>query len=645
MAWAFATSALEWRVRRLGSEPCEPEPALDREPALRIPEAGWRVPLLVSLAASLAAVYVFTQTIVPRRIGFAFCVASGAANLALALGCLRAGAVQIEPEAVVAARAGLARWTRALALALGLGALASSLVFVREDKDDTLYLSEALVLADAAEMARFAPTERGDELPATEVYDWQAFELWAAQLALLSGIHPMVEMRTLFAPLVAALAFLFWLELLRRLLPRWAVPVAMLVVLAYFVIGTSSHWAANNFLLPRPQQGKTWLIHVFVPALVLLTGEAMTRLSRGSWILLLLAALGAFGCAPTAIFLVPGLLAPLALAWFAAEPSRERFRNALAIGGVTLPGLAFGVWLALSQDEVVRRLALDFGAVSMHWRDYLLARHLNTNDGGGAIELFALVSAPLSLLLLPERRQWAWPLSFTVLYFATTANPLLCGFLERNLLGPAGYDRLFWLVPFPVLLALPIVAVVAVATRARAVTATGLVALTASLAALPLVGGHFVFGARNVYFDRTFLPPPYVARNAYKIPQPLFDIALELERRATGPTARILCSERSASHLAPFAPAFSFVYSRTWQTGTALVMAGRGDESVGRQRLAREFLRGEMSRDEAAALLESSRTAFVVLDAAQADVEDTLAAEGFQPAVRSGSYSLWERAR
>ena len=520
-------------------------------------------------------------------------------------------------------------------------ALVATTVFVREDTDDMLYLSEALVLPEAPAMAVESPVHRGEGLPANVLYAWQTFELWGALLARASGVHPMILFRTLFAPLVLLLAAALGYEIFRRMLPRSSLGAAALVALGYACFGIGSHWTANNYLLPRPAQGKTWLVHVAVPALVLLISEFMRRPRHGSWMLLLLTCFAALGFAPMSVYLAPTALGALVLAHLALWPSRAGVLRAAAAVAALLPIFWFGLYLLTHVDPHVAESIADRVAPS-RWRDDFFFGHLNFHEGRGGLELFPLVALPLAALVAPRREQLFFPVAFTLMLFATLLNPLIHGAVGGMLTGWEGYQRMFWLVPYPFVLGLLAAGAVGAATSARRPALAGAGVLAAFLLAMPLTGGRFVFGPGNPSGGTS--PAPYLARNAYKMPEELRRLAELLLRGGHGPQARILCTERTASHLAPLAKEFDFVFTRPYVTRASLRFAGRIEEADERERLAGPFLAGELPEDEAVALLGEHATGWVIQEQDSPRVENALRRAGFAEAGRQGSYRLWSRA-
>ena len=181
------------------------------------------------------------------------------------------------------------------------------------------------------------------------------------------------------------------------------------------------------------------------------------------------------------------------------------------------------------------------------------------------------------------------------------------------------------------------------ATETRWPRAAGAAVLAGFLLAMPLTGGALVIGAGNPSGGRGSWPPPYRAENALKMPEDLRQLGMALLERPHGPDALILCSERTASHLAPLVPAFDFVFTRHYLTRVALKGADRHRDAEDRERLGRAFLAGEVSEGEAVALLASHPVRYAVLDAPSPPVESALAAAGFAAQEAFGPYRLWSR--
>jgi hypothetical protein len=467
---------------------------------------------------------------------------------------------------------------------------------------------------------------RGEALPPSALHAWSALELWGALVARVSGVHALALFRTLFAPLLFVLTVFACYELFRRILPPGSVAVCMLVTLAYSTFGVASHLTAQSVLIPRAGQGRTWLLHLAVPALVRIGYEFMRAPRAGSWILVLLVCFASLGFAPASLLLIPSTLAAVLLAYLVFWPTRASLVRGAAAATTLAPLLGFALWVSGGAG------APPAATGSGSWQGDFFFAHLDLSHGAGALELFPLVALPLAALFLQKREQLFYPVAFTAALFASATNPIFYPLVSGSLARWEGYDRLFGLVPYPLVMGVLAAGLVQVAASTRRPRLAGAAVLAGFLLSMPLTGGALVFDASAR------------AENAFKMPADLLRLAETLAGGPHGPHDRILCSERSAAHLAPLVPAFDFVFTHADHTPRALQAAGRHREAEERERLARAFLAGGVAAADAVPLLDAHRVRHVVLDAPAPEAAAALDAAGFARVPEAfGRYELWSR--
>lgn len=636
--WFLLLVAGEWQHHRqktvLAPSASEPAAAAPTNPPL-----AWVLPaspshLLPPILAALVATMAYASgRLSPRPtfviLGLSFCAAAFLAwrNRLRARSCL------MQPPPV---------WQRSMGglfLLLLLVALITPALHFRADADDNLYLSEALLLQDSPAMGRFAPTHRGEELPSNPIYAWQSFELWGALGARFSGLHPLIVLRSLMGPLLLGLSLALYAGLLKRFLPRAWLPTAMVLLLAYFLVGMSSQWTPNNYLLPRPQQGKTWLMHLGIAALLLQSLRFLDR-PRSAWLPLFLISFACLGWAPTAVLLVPALLGTLAFAAILVRPETTTLHRAVPLLLGILPQVLFAAYLSTRQGDILREDTIGW-MEGGRWSDLFFFQFLQMGSLGGGLELVLLSLSPLLLLALPQQRRQAFPLAFSLAAFLVILNPLFYQPTVAFLSGEAGYVRFFWLLPLPLLLASLGSYLVHIALRGRRPLAGGGLTLALILAAYPLCGGNYVWSEDNLY------DPPengiYLHRvdNPYKMPGGLLDVAVALKELPLGPEHRILCHTNVVMHLAPLIEEFDFVYARDFQTSPPLKVLGRHEEASRREALAFDFLGNGMTDADAAPLLAAESAAYLVLDPLSDDLRDQVARLGYRLRLDSDGFSLW----
>lgn len=635
LCWTVGTEILLRRRPPPGRTPSAiPAPAF--EGASPFPSLAFGTLLFTAVAALLCA-----QEILPRRYGLLAILFSAACNATVVFSFWRRDRnTKVQGSRQATDGTASADWnlplTRAAGLLLLIGMVVSSFFYLRADADDNLYLSEALMLLGSDAMALHAPTHRGEALPANPMYGWQSFELWSAMLARLSGLHPLVVMRTLCAPLLLLLSIGLYRGLLRRVLPADLLPYATVLLLGYFLFGMSSQWTPNNYLLPRPQQGKTWLMHLGVAAMVLQSLQFLEFPHAKTWVPALLVSFACLGWAPTAILLVPMLLATLGLTHLLASLDIRSIKPVLLLGLCALPPLLFGLHLHGQQEALNLEASLDWEEDSP-WTGLFFYQFLQGHSLGGGLELFLLCASPLLLLGIRSLRQASYPTLYLVAMGLFTINPLLFG-LVQDFTGDTAYLRFFWLLPLPILLALLGTRVIQT-LRARGIPEV--LGLALFLGFYPMFGGHYVWSEANLY------DPPeegiYLteATNPMKVPDGLLAIAQELRGLPLGPERRILCHLNEVMHLAPLVPDFDFVYARNFQTLAPLLQLGRAEEAARRERLGTSFLKGEMDAREAAPLLEQELATYIVLGPWTGDLKGLLVELGYRERSASGDFGLW----
>ncbi len=387
-----------------------------------------------------------------------FCLAFGAWTLlchgmVFLGGSLRALAAGALALALVGAALLLARRRaprpRPCAVVWGLGALGAlvTLLWIRPDLDDALYVNLAVSAMDAPGQAllRFDGLH-GLGLPLhLPVYRLHAFELLAALAGYATGTEAIVWLHLVFPPLAALLAVLAHARLLRILAPeRWL--AALLVVVAILLLVGGTHRWASNLGFVRLHQGKALLVSVMVPLLAALALEFARAPSAGRLIRLGAAQVASVGLSATALWLAPFVSG---VALLAAAPASRRGLAILAAGA--LPSLSpLGLGLRLRSETAARLPAAPESAPELDGLAH--AAHLVLGDGALAVAVgFSLLAAwVFAAPGIPRRFLVLAPAAFGLLLF----NPLASPWIAEHVTGASAYWRTFWVLPLPVFLAL-----------------------------------------------------------------------------------------------------------------------------------------------------------------------------------------------
>lgn len=633
LAWLLTCVMAEILLRRSKAAPPTADALAAQEPSM---EAHALIPWAFLPTFAAAAVLIFEW--LPRGLGLGLLGATALANLIQVSRRLRNSPAQDQVLEVGAPSQN--RFPKILFLVLLAVALLTPAFHHRSDADDNLYLSEALLLQESEAMGLYAPTHRGEELPSNPVYAWQAFELWTAQTARISGLHTMVVARSLLGPLLLLLVLAIHGALLRRLLPQRLLPYAMVMVLAYFLFGMSSHWTPNNYLLTRPGQGKTWLMHLGTLALLLQATRFLATPDLRRGLALGLLCVACLGWAPTSVLLVPALLGTLVLAhWFLKRDRATVVRGAVVMA-CALPQFLFALFLATRDDRIVQEEVLGEGGLGT-WHDLFVFTFFKFNLGGGILEMLVLACTPLLLLAMPQTRRLAFPVVFVGSAFLVILNPLLYPVLGEWSAGKWGYLRLFWLLPLPLLFAAIGTTLLHHTGHHPSAQFRRAMSLVVILAAMPLLGANYVWSQANIYGAPWNGTVMQTVSNPYKVPEGLLAAAEELTKHPLGIENRILCGLNEAAHLAPLFEKFDFVFARDFQTEPPLRQLGRDAELARRMTLGIDFLEGRVPSDDAAPLLQQEKARYIVLSPYTADLSPRLPDLGYSLLLRREGFSLW----
>ncbi len=148
-----------------------------------------------------------------------------------------------------------------------------------------------------------------------EFFDWKhglaTYQMEDAVMCRLTGIHPLIETKTIMVIVISVLTNLIYYQLGRCLFhgKKSAVAVFMLLTLAVNFC-TYSAYSTSNFLFFRTYEGKAITGNLTIPFILLLMLELYRDgESRRQWLSFLLVAWGAVALASSAMFLVPTALA------------------------------------------------------------------------------------------------------------------------------------------------------------------------------------------------------------------------------------------------------------------------------------------------------------------------------------------------
>ncbi len=421
---AFALWAFLQLPKEIVKRAAQPE-----QPSLALP---WLV-FGTSAAAGIVGVYLYSGSYV------LFWVLA-AAVLLLGLRLPKRQASE-QSESVVPERAGIV-------VMLCIVALGVTLVAHRPDADDSFYLSVVAGALDHPEQTilRYDDMYGEPNLPLLEsAYRLKSYELLLASLNHALGL-PAKTMYYLFFPsLFAVLAVgAHWLAL-REIGGSYAWLGTAVVVLVLIVWG-DEHRTFGNFAFVRLFQGKAVLVSVIVPAAVFFASRFARNRTWRNWLLLAAVQITALGISPSAV-----VVAPLASAAYLLAAATSSRRSKLVVEGlsasvlVIVAGVTIFAMMPIEGDvprsmDALEKLVVSAGAGI----DTVLGHPVRR-----AIALFVLLVTPF--LLSAERRHRVLN-CYVLILVLIIMNPVLPGML--GIVTQRFTWRVFWAVPFPLLMGL-----------------------------------------------------------------------------------------------------------------------------------------------------------------------------------------------
>lgn len=358
------------------------------------------------------------------------------------------GILRMRPHTEVRLRSTYPQERVGVVVMVGLAAAALTLVAHRPDADDSFYLSLVVGAHDHPEqqVLRYDDIYGEPDLPLVEeAYRLRSYELLVAALSQGSRI-PAKSLYYLFLPGFFAILVVVanWLAL-REIggSSAWLGVTVTVVVLASW---GDSHPCFGNFAFVRLYQGKAILVSVFVPAAIYYCSRFARNRTWRNWLLLAAVQTAAVGMSPSAIVVVP--LASAAMLVAAAPASRGLrvvgegiLASAIVVGAGFL---AFYMMPIQGSIPTSIRAALELvGSAGTGFDDVL---------GTGprqSIAMLALLALPL--VAAPGHRGRTLT-RYVLALFLLVMSPVLPGVL--GILTERFTWRVFWAVPFPLVLGL-----------------------------------------------------------------------------------------------------------------------------------------------------------------------------------------------
>jgi len=525
-------------------------------------------------------------------------------------------------------------WT-AIAVGFILFQAITATIYLRHSRDDGYYFAAVLDFQEAPFFNDQEPSHR-EGMPVATIHRTLCWELWGAAMCHWTGLTPMGLFRTLLPGPLILMAYAAYTALLSIFMPRRWLPIALIGLSAVHLWGMSNNETAINFLLPRPWQSKTILIHIGVPVLAFLFIRFLTRPSFRMWLSLLACVLFGLTVCLSAVFMFAIQIAALVLAlipYVRRRPLATVSGTLGALAPLVLVGIL--IWMSLedysSAAETYPHLRSWYSRITFYLRF-------------GTAEVVWVFTLPLLAAILVDNWRKPYLTWFPIAMGLTFANPFLYTPVCLYLTSYYTYDRMWWLLPvgpgLGVLLAL-IVRYVSRCLRQSPGVGFPLVITALGLAVAWGMPGVYVWSPKNQVWG--IMQTPHVADNFQKMPTGLIPLADILVQDPVIRETRILCNEPIATYLTSYSRNFRFVQTRPEYTEVMLTILGRPEDGKRRRELAKALGRNvsgpgalEFRRD-----LQEFKVKYVITGPGDR-ANNLLLANGYQVLRRQGDFALWK---
>jgi hypothetical protein len=341
-------------------------------------------------------------------------------------------------------------------LVFGAGGLLSASIN-RPDIDDSIYVPKAVFYLEHPdqELNHTITWIAGLPARAASIY-FQYYETAQASLAHVFGLR-FLDLYYVVFPTIAGflmcLSMLLVLSIFDR--RRWAALFGVvLLVLVTMSLG-ETHYSFGNISIARLFHGKYMFVAVGVPAWIHFSLRYLVSKQMRSWIVLFAIGIAMMSVTTTAMVFLP-LLSGVIYASYILNEGKLFRRDSVILAAGYFTTLVPVVAAALHFRSTALNTISSGTIINKGWpSDFAGQLHLLINDRYPLTPILFL-AALVALLLYSRYRLFfaAWIVLATVLFL----NPLVSTFIIKNITTENIYWRLFYLLPFPIMIAIGLLA-------------------------------------------------------------------------------------------------------------------------------------------------------------------------------------------
>jgi len=276
------------------------------------------------------------------------------------------------------------------------------------------------------------------------------FEYSQGIVAYITRCHFLTVYYFLAPALFGGMIPLVWFYLISRFgfRSRAAITGSFIICMSLLLMG-EQHGSFGNFAFNRIFQGKVVMLAVGIPLFVALTMDFFRWPGKRHWFYLFLASVAMVGFSTSSAMLLPMLASVMVIAscfWYVPNVRAWLLRGFFYLGTLVYPILYAGTFLLMSPE-----LLNSNNPIYRHRLTTYLANVKNVL--GGPVVIIFLAAGTISAISLLQKRHRRFLFAWLALLFLLYLNPLV-GPIVMKLTRQSVFWRLFYLLPFPLVLGL-----------------------------------------------------------------------------------------------------------------------------------------------------------------------------------------------
>ncbi len=376
---------------------------------------------------------------------------------------------------------------------LGALIIAVLAVLVHSDADDSFYLAQS---SSALYSGRINPYEQStgiSSLPDQTPYAYVGYEIWTAVICRIFNINTAVLYHSLLPALFMLMHFLVMYDIGKALFKDRAAVFLMLIMI-FDLMGGYSIYSQGAFVMLRLWQGKSVLVNVIMPFLMLVFIKILKqgRSNKYDKIMLYVILLSGMFISAVGIYLIPIEYAIFFIVFFirrliCKKSIKEMFMLTVPVIGI-LPFVAVYLYDFMSDDTMIK-------IVTDKAEELSYVRILRDINGTGVILLVFVICAVFFALYKKETEKYIFGL-YPLVCICTIANPLICRYVAAYITGTSVYWRVFWLFQFNITVCAAVIAIYDIVKKYKALYIV-CAALTVMLCGRPILTDRFFDRAVN----------------------------------------------------------------------------------------------------------------------------------------------------